>query len=86
MKSISSRKQVGSVAWRLFNYGVIPTFQYIFFEKFHKSTSPIHDSSKIISEIDLAVALGLDKEIILKVSKFYDEFIIACERGLLVAR
>jgi hypothetical protein len=80
MKSISSRKQVGSVAWRLFNYGVIPTFQYIFFEKFHKSTTPIHDSSKIILGIDLAVALGLDKEIILKVSKFYDEFIIACEK------
>jgi hypothetical protein len=77
--SVSLRNQVGSVPWRLLNYGVFPTFKYIFFEKFHQRTRLMRDPSKIISEIDLAVALELNQEIMLLVSNFYDKFIIACE-------
>ena len=71
---------VGSVLWRFLNYGAFPTFQYIFFEKFRQSSTSMHDPSKIISEIDLAVALEIKQEIMLLVSNFYDEFIIACEK------
>jgi hypothetical protein len=71
--------QVGSVLWRLLNYGAFPTFKYIFFEKFRQSKRSIHDPSKIILEIDLAVALELNQEIVLIVQNFYDKFIIACE-------
>ncbi len=70
---------MGSVGWRLLNYGVFPTFKYILFEKFHQSTRSMHDPSEIISEIDLAVALELNQEFVISVSNFYDEFIIACE-------
>jgi hypothetical protein len=77
--SISLSNQVGSVGWRLLNYGVFPTFKYVFLEKFHQSTRSIHDPSKIISEIDLAIAFELNQEIVLLVSNFYDEFIIGCE-------
>jgi hypothetical protein len=79
MKSILLSNQVGSVLWRLLNYGAFATFQYIFFEKFRQSTRSIHDPSKIISEIDLAVTLELNQEIMLIVQNFYDKFIIACE-------
>ena len=70
---------MGSVLWRLLNYGAFPTFQYIFSEKFRQSKRSIHDPSKIISEIELAGALELNQEIVLIVQNFYDKFIIACE-------
>ena len=79
MRFISLSKSVGSIPWRFLNYGAFPTFQYIFFEKFRQSTRSIHNPSKIISEIDLTVALELNQEIMLLVKNFYDEFIIACE-------
>ena len=80
MMSILLSNQVGSVLWRFYNYGALPTFKYIF-EKFRQSTRSIHDPSKIISEIDLTVALGLNQGVMLIVQNFYDEFIITCEES-----
>ena len=79
MRSILLSNKAGSILLRFLNYGAFPTFQYIFFEKFRQSTRSMYGPSKTISENDLAVALELNQEVMLLVSNFYDEFIIACQ-------
>ena len=81
--SISFGNQVGSITWKLLNYGVLATFRYLFFEKFNSGSKSKQAEPKVLSEIDLISRLELDPEIINFTAKFYDKFIGACERNFL---
>jgi len=75
--------RTGSITWKLFNYGVLATFRYLLFEKFHLSSKAKQVQPKIISEIDLTTFFVVDQKILKFLSNFYDEFIIACEKRFL---
>ncbi len=72
--------KTGSITWKLLNYGVLATFRYLSFEKFHLSTKAKQVQPKVISEIDLINAFEVDHEITKLISDFYDEFIVTCEK------
>ena len=80
MRSISLGNKTGSITWKLLNYGVLATFRYLSFEKFHLSTKAKQVQPKVISEIDLINAFEVDHEITKLISDFYDEFIVTCEK------
>jgi len=80
VRSISLGNKTGSITWKLLNYGVLATFRYLSFEKFHLSTKAKQVQPKVISEIDLVNAFEVDHEITKLISDFYDEFIVTCEK------
>ena len=80
MRSISLGNKTGSITWKLLNYGVLATFRYLSFEKFHLSSKAKQVQPKVISEIDLINAFEVDHEITKLISDFYDEFIVTCEK------
>jgi hypothetical protein len=80
VRSISLGNKTGSITWKLLNYGVLATFRYLSFEKFHLSTKAKQVQPKVISEIDLINAFEVDHEITKLISDFYDEFIVTCEK------
>ena len=80
MRSISLGNKTGSITWKLLNYGVLATFRYLSFEKFHLSTKAKQVQPKVISEIDLINAFEVDHEVTKLISDFYDEFIVTCEK------
>ncbi len=80
MRSISLGNKTGSITWKLLNYGVLATFRYLSFEKFHLSKKAKQVQPKVISEIDLINAFEVDHEITKLISDFYDEFIVTCEK------
>ncbi len=75
--------QTGSITWKLQNYGVLATFRYLLFEKFHLSSKAKKVQPKVISEIDLINFFEVDQKILKFLSNFYDEFIIVCEKRFL---
>jgi hypothetical protein len=80
VRSISLGNKTGSITWKLLNYGVLATFRYLSFEKFHLSTKAKQVQPKVISEIDLINAFEVDHEVTKLISDFYDEFIVTCEK------
>jgi hypothetical protein len=80
VRSISLGNKTGSITWKLLNYGVLATFRYLSFEKFHLSSKAKQVQPKVISEIDLINAFEVDHEITKLISDFYDEFIVTCEK------
>jgi hypothetical protein len=83
VRSISFGNKTGSVTWKLLNYGVLATFRYLLFEKFHLSLKAKKVQQKIISEIDLINFFEVDYEFLRFLSIFYDEFIISCQESFL---
>ena len=83
MRSISLGNKTGSITWKLLNYGVLATFKYLLFEKFHLSSKAMQVQPKVISEIDLINMFEVDHEIMKLISDLYDEFIVTCEKRFL---